>query len=305
MDGAISSKSVDVVILTYKPDKALCDIIEKLGKQTVPPQKIIIMNTEERYLDELKKKDGRFELFTNTEVHHLAKEDFDHGGTRKKAAGYSDAAFLIYMTQDADPEDGYLIEELLKPFKDDKSIAVTYARQLPRKGASPIEVYNRLFNYPDTDRKKTEADEKELGIKTYFCSDVCACYRKDIFEELGGHIEHTVFNEDMIYAHTAVKRGYSIYYAAGAKVRHSHNYTPKEQYRRNIDLGRSQAEHPEVFGAVSSEGEGKKLVLGCISYLLKNGYWYLLPEFVAQCAGRYLGYRKGKRYVRDSRIRRT
>ena len=88
MDGAISSKSVDVVILTYKPDKALCDIIEKLGKQTVPPQKIIIMNTEERYLDELKKKDGRFELFTNTEVHHLAKEDFDHGGTRKKAAGY-------------------------------------------------------------------------------------------------------------------------------------------------------------------------------------------------------------------------
>lgn len=304
-DGAMSSKTADVVILTYRPGRELGDIIKKLWKQSVPPRKIILMNTEKSYLDELQASDPELDLTHCTEVHNLSREEFDHGGTRKKAAGYSDAAFLIYMTQDADPEDDRLIEELLKPFEDDHSIAVTYARQLPRKGASPIEVYNRLFNYPDKDRKKTLKDVGELGIKTYFCSDVCACYRKDIYEELGGHIEHTVFNEDMIYAHKAVNSGYSIYYAAGAKVRHSHNYTPREQYLRNIDLGRSQAEHPEVFAEVPSEGEGKKLVLGCISYLLKNGYWYLLPEFVAQCAGRYLGYRKGKKYVRDSRVRRT
>ena len=109
----------------------------------------------------------------------------------------------------------------------------------------------------------------------------------------------------MIFAHKAVQEGYSIYYASSAKVVHSHDYTVMEQYRRNISLGRSQAEHPEVFGAVSSEGEGKKLVKGCISYLLRNGYWYLIPGFIAQCAGRYLGYRKGKSYVRNSRLRRT
>ena len=109
----------------------------------------------------------------------------------------------------------------------------------------------------------------------------------------------------MIYAHKAVEAGYSIYYAASARVVHSHDYTVMEQYRRNIDLGRSQAEHPEVFGGVSSEGEGKKLVKGCISYLLKGGHWYLIPRFIALCAGRYLGYRKGKRYVRNSRVCRT
>lgn len=299
------TKQTDVVILTYKPDKGLCDIIEMLEDQTVRPGRIILMNTEKKYLDELNAKDGRLSLYDNIEIHHLSKDDFDHGGTRKAAAGYSDAAFLIYMTMDAHPADRHLIEELIKPFESDDSIAVTYARQLPGKDASPIEIYNRSFNYPDKALKKTKADEKKLGIKTYFCSDVCACYRKDIYEKLGGHIERTVFNEDMIYAHTAIEAGYSIFYAASARVYHSHNYTPYEQYRRNIDLGRSQAEHPEVFGAVSSVGEGKKLVRGCVSYLIKNGYWYLIPEFAAQCAGRYLGYRKGKKYVRNSRIRRS
>ncbi|MCR5773475.1 MAG: glycosyltransferase [Lachnospiraceae bacterium] len=295
----------DVVILTYRPDEGLCDIIEKLEKQTVLPRRIILMNTEKKYLDDLMSRDDRIGRYDNIDIYHCAKEDFDHGGTRKVAAGYSNAAFLIYMTMDALPVDDRLIEELLRPFADDSSVAVSYARQLPREDASPIERYNRSFNYPEADRKKTKADIGELGIKTYFCSDVCACYRRDIYDALGGHIEHTIFNEDMIYAHAAVEAGYSIYYAAKAGVYHSHDYSPIQQYRRNIDLGRSQAEHPEVFGSVSSVGEGKKLVKGCTGYLLKNGYWYLIPEFIAQCAGRYLGYRKGKRYVRDSRIRRS
>ncbi len=290
--------TADVVILTYRPDAVLWDIIEKLEGQTVPPGKIILMNTEKRYLDELAEKSAVPDSFSNIEIHHISKEEFDHGGTRKKAALYSDAAFLIYMTQDALPDDSYLIEQLTAPFAADDTVAVSYARQLPREGASPIEAYNRSFNYPDQDMKKTKADVERLGIKTYFCSDVCACYRRDIYDELGGHIEHTVFNEDMIYAHKAVEKGYAVYYAAKARVVHSHDYTPAEQYRRNTDLGRSQAEHPEVFGSVSSEGEGKKLVKGCISYLLKNGYWYLLPSFIAQCAGRYLGYRKGKRIAK-------
>ena len=299
------TEPVDIIILTYRPGPGLLDIIERLEGQTVPPRKIILMNTVKEYLDELMGKDARLDGYDNIEIHHLSEEEFDHGGTRKEAARYSDAAFLIYMTMDAYPADEYLVENLLAPFEKDESIAVSYARQLPRQGASPIEVYNRLFNYPDGDVKKTKADKERLGIKTYFCSDVCACYRRDIYDSLGGHIDHTVFNEDMIYAHKAVESGYGIYYASSARVVHSHDYTVMEQYRRNIDLGRSQAEHPEVFASVPSEGEGRKLVKGCVSYLLKEGRWYMIPRFVALCAGRYLGYRKGKRYVRDSRIRRT
>ena len=43
----------DVVILTYRPDPGLCDVIQKLNDQRIPPDKIILMNTEKEYMDEL------------------------------------------------------------------------------------------------------------------------------------------------------------------------------------------------------------------------------------------------------------
>ncbi len=289
-------KTADVVILTHKPSELFLDIIDRLEEQSLKPRKIIVMNTGESHMDDLLGRyPDRLKGYDNIEIHHITRDEFDHGGTRKRAAEYSDAAFLIYMTQDALPADERLVENLAAPFEVDGSIAVSYARQLPYESASPIERYNRSFNYPEGDRKKTADDLDTLGIKAFFCSDVCACYRRDIYDSLGGHIEHTVFNEDMIYARGAIDAGYSIYYASDARVYHSHDYTPAQQYRRNVDLGRSQAEHPEVFGGITSYGEGKKLVKGCMSYLLKNGYWYMIPAFIAQCAGRYLGYRKGRR----------
>ena len=289
-------KTADVVILTHKPSELFLDIIDRLEEQSLKPRKIIVMNTGESHMDDLLGRyPDRLKGYDNIEMHHITRDEFDHGGTRKRAAEYSDAAFLIYMTQDALPADERLVENLAAPFEGDGSIAVSYARQLPYESASPIERYNRSFNYPEGYRKKTADDLDTLGIKAFFCSDVCACYRRDIYDSLGGHIEHTVFNEDMIYARGAIDAGYSIYYASDARVYHSHDYTPAQQYRRNVDLGRSQAEHPEVFGGITSYGEGKKLVKGCMSYLLKNGYWYMIPAFIAQCAGRYLGYRKGRR----------
>ena len=44
---------VDVILLTYKPGKQVMRLIEALEKQTYPVHKIIIMNTEEKYFDQL------------------------------------------------------------------------------------------------------------------------------------------------------------------------------------------------------------------------------------------------------------
>ena len=49
-------------------------------------------------------------------------------------------------------------------------------------------------------------------------------------------------------------------YVAEAKVIHSHNYTGRQQFHRNFDLAVSQAQHPEVFEGVPSEGEGIRMV---------------------------------------------
>ena len=133
-------------------------------------------------------------------------------------------------------------------------------------------------------------------IKTYFCSNVCAAYDHRIYDEIGGFPEHAIFNEDMIYAGWMVKKGYAVAYAAEAKVYHSHNYSCSQQFHRNFDLGVSQAEHPEVFEGVPSEGEGVRLVKKSLSYLLKTGHIWMIPGLFFQSASKYAGYFLGKRY---------
>ena len=289
----MENKTVDVIIPAYHPGKEFATLIKRLEKQSVPIHRIIVMNTEESMWNKEWEK-----LSDAMEVHHLTKEEFDHGGTRARAAELSDADVMVFMTQDAMPADRELLAELLKALDQEENIAAAYARQLPNAECSFVERYTRAFNYQDTSLVKTKADLDKYGIKTFFCSNVCAAYKKDIYEKQGGFVRRTIFNEDMIYAGGLIQAGYGIAYAAEARVIHSHNYNCMQQFHRNFDLGVSQAEHPEIFEGVPSEGEGMRLVKKTLSHLVRSEKIWLIPGFVMQCAGKYAGYLAGKNFRR-------
>ncbi len=288
---------VDVIIPVYKPDRGFLTMIEKLQAQTVPVSRIILMNTEQKYLDRLLYGTTLEREHHNITVKHLSKREFDHGRTRNQGVKLSDADVFVMMTQDAIPADDFLIERLLTGLRGEKT-AVAYARQLPGKGSSEAERYTRQFNYPEQSRVKTKEDLSELGIKTFFCSNVCAAYRRDVFDSLGGFVNRAIFNEDMLYAAKAVEAGYGIAYVSQAMVYHSHNYTYRQQFRRNFDLGVSQADHPEVFAAYPSESEGIRLVKSTVAHLKKKGMWNKIPSVIIQSGFKYMGYLMGKRYRR-------
>lgn len=286
---------VNVIIPTYKPDEKFLKLIDRLEKQTVTPERIIVMNTEEKYFERLIYGTHFLEKHKKVEIHHISKREFDHGRTRHQGMKKADGEYVLFMTQDAVPADDKLVEQLLLSFQEE-GVAVAYARQLPDKNCGVIESYTRQFNYPPQGMVKSAEDVEKLGIKTYFCSNVCAMYKKSIYDELGGFVRHTIFNEDMIFAAGAVKAGYKIVYSAQAQVIHSHNYTSKEQLKRNFDLGVSQADHPEIFTGVSSGKEGTKLVKQTAGYLRKSGNSKYLGKLVVQSGCKYLGYLLGKNY---------
>lgn len=290
-------ETVDVIIPVYKPDRGFLTMIEKLQVQTVPVSRIILMNTEQKYLDRLLYGTTLERENHNITVKHLSKREFDHGRTRNQGVKLSRAEVFLMMTQDAMPADEYLVERLLKSLRGEK-VAVAYARQLPGRESSEAERYTRQFNYPDESRVKTKEDLSELGIKTFFCSNVCAAYRRDIFDKLGGFVNRAIFNEDMLYAAKAVEAGFGIAYEAQARVYHSHNYTYRQQFKRNFDLGVSQAEHPEVFAAYPSESEGVRLVKGTVAHLKEKGMRSKIPDVIIQSGFKYMGYLMGKRYRR-------
>ena len=286
---------IDVIIPTYKPGAEFVRVIRGLHNQSVKVNRVIIMNTEEAFFKGVANDLRKFIDEGFVEVHHILKQDFDHGNTRREGIAKSKADIFVMMTMDAVPADDKLIENLIRPLSDDK-VAASYARQLPKEGASRREQITREFNYPDVSVLKSSKDYDRLGIKTFFCSNVCCAYSRRIYDKLGGFVTRAIFNEDMIYAGQAVKQGYMISYTAEAVVYHSHDYGAIEQFRRNVDLGISQADHPEVFDGFRSETEGVRMVKMVITRLIKGGRWYEVVPYVWISAWKLMGYRMGKSY---------
>ena len=292
---------INVVIPAYKPDEKLIQIFKALSSQTMPVSKIIVMNTmtggEEAEVFELAKKHNYIIDTDFINVFNITKDQFDHGRTRNEGASHinDECEFVVFMTQDAVPYNDRLVEELVKPFEDD-NVGASYARQMPSDTSSLAERFTRGFNYPDKDSIKTEADIETIGIKAFFCSNVCACYRRSIFDKLGRFVNRAIFNEDMVYANKLIKSGYSIAYASKAMVIHTHEYSGMQQYRRNFDLAVSQKMNPQAFEGISSESEGVKYVKAAFAYFAKAGRPLKIIPFGINCVYKYMGYRKGKRY---------
>ncbi len=97
--------SVTVIVPAYKPGEKFSRLMESLKKQTLLPDKVIIMNTEKKFW-----KDSMLNGVKGAEVFHITKAEFDHGKTRALAAEMTDSEFLVYFTQDAVPADDHTLE---------------------------------------------------------------------------------------------------------------------------------------------------------------------------------------------------
>lgn len=282
--------TVALLVPTYRPGKQFSRLLQMIMRQTYPVTQIIIMNTDQTLWNET-----GYQGIPGLEVYHVTKPEFDHGGTRHLGMEYVTADICICMTQDAVPADQNLVTNLVQALAPTDA-AVAYARQLPDKDCRYIETYTRSFNYPVEAALKRKEDLPRLGIKTYFCSNVCAAYKMAYYKKTDGFIKRTIFNEDMIYAAGVIQAGMAIAYAADARVIHSHNYSGWQQLQRNFDLAVSQAEHPEIFAGLKSEGEGIRLVKKTAGHLMANRKWYLIPQLIIQSGCKYLGFLLGKHY---------
>lgn len=304
-------KTAAVLVPVYKPDKKFRQLIKRLNAQTRMPDRIVLMITVQEGETEKEAKAKVLRLVGGNEIpieyHFVPKSAFDHGGTRNAGMAFCDTDYVICMTEDAVPAGSGMVEALLAPFEEEiygaeggryegREILISYGRQLPNASCREAEKFTRAFNYPEEGRIKTSDDLDELGIKTFFASNVCSAYRRDLFLERGGFPERTIFNEDMIFAGRAIRAGYAIAYAADAHVVHSHNLTCIAQFHRNFDLAVSQAEAPDVFAGVRSEGEGIRLVKQTMRHLLKIKKGYLIPGVIISGGCKYMGYLLGKHY---------
>ena len=287
--------SLSVIIPTLNAERDLAGLIEKIQAQCVPgPVEIIVVDSESA------DRTAEIAREAGARVIPVARKEFDHGGTRDMALKASAGDIVVFLTQDAVPANIYFLENLIRPLEDER-VAVVTGRQLPKSDAFPMEKLVREFNYPSESHIRSEEDVERMGIKAFFCSDVCAAYNRKIYMEIGGFEHPLKTNEDMFYAAEAIRKGYRVAYAADALVFHSHNFTPKEQYARNRIQGFEIERHRPLLGEVSQESEGMKLVNYVSSGLLRQGQVKAFFQFGVDCCARLLGSRAGRQEYRKVR----
>jgi len=245
--------TVAVVIPTLNAADGFPAVLSGLRGQTVRPDEIVVIDSGST--------DGTRALAASygCRVLEISPCQFDHGGTRNMAMRSTSSDITIFMTQDAVPADERMIDELIQPL-DDANVAIAYGRQLPRPGAGRLERFAREYHYPATSVMKDRETIAKLGLRAFFCSNSCSAVRRDTFEKLGGFREGVYVNEDMLFAATAMKAGRSIFYAAEAKVYHSHPFSLAWSWCRYFRTGRFLAANRQVLSDIEVGRYGGGLV---------------------------------------------
>ena len=108
-----------IILLTKNGHRYIKEVLDAVISQTQPPAREVI-------LIDSGSTDGTWEIASSFPIstHRIPPEEFNHGETRNLGARLASpqSRYLVYLTQDATPLEGWL-ENLLRPLRADKLVA--------------------------------------------------------------------------------------------------------------------------------------------------------------------------------------
>lgn len=277
---------ISVIIPTINAYQLLETLVAALRDQSVPPYQILVVDSGSAV------QTAAIAQCLNVELLNIKPGSFDHGATRNFGAKHAAGDILVFMTQDALPQNREMIEKLIKPLRY-RDVVVSYARQIPDEKASPAEHFLRLANYPPGSKSKSMRDIDNMGIKTFQNSNVCAAYRRIEFDSLGRFPTPVVCNEDMLFAAKAIFAGYKVAYSADALVLHTHHLGPVQLFRRYFDIATSLDHEPRIKALGRTEEKGLEFFRNQVKYLGDQNKLKYLPCTLLETAAKYFGFKTG------------
>ena len=212
-------------------------------------------------------------------VTEIAPEEFSHGHSRNLGASLAHGDVLVFISQDAHPEDDQWLRRLVAPLHDEPDVAGVYGRQLPHEGASPPEQYFLDFLYGADARRQSAGSTNELSMDTTLFSNVNSAMPKAIWERFP-FVEDIIMSEDQDWSRRVLLAGLRVAYEPDAAVRHSHNYTLKGAFQRFFDSGAS-ADRAYLAGERESarvlRGAALRYARGELAWLWRTGQRRWIP----------------------------
>lgn len=322
---------VTVVILVKNGERYLGEVLEAVFAQKVSfPFEVLAIDSGSR--DRSKEILSRYPV----RLVEIPPEQFNHGETRNLGGrlAHPEAAYLVYLSQDATPADADWLTALVAPMDDDPMVAGVFSRHLPRPGASPALVRQLTTRWQTggTERlvkrmpASREAYEADRFFYIYF-SNTSSAIRRRVWAEIP--FRPLPFGEDADWAERALFAGYTLVFEPRSRVFHSHDYGLFELFCENADYAAAFQErfHPPAYrrfgiwtvlrGVIGESGQDWRFIWSqppfCRQPIFRRLYWMLhSPAWhLAVGLGTYIGIRGWNRrpflarhLSRQERIRR-
>ncbi len=164
---------------------------------------------------------------------------FNHGGTRNEALDRAKGEFAVLTVQDALPASPRWLELLLHPLLADPQVAGSFARQVPRPGASLLtwhylSLWVAAQAAPRTvgplSRAAFDALTPMDRLTTCAFDNVCSCVRISVWKHHRFH--PTPIAEDLEWGMEVLLAGHKLAYVPDAVVCHSHERPVQYELQR-------------------------------------------------------------------------
>lgn len=130
---------------------------------------------------------------------------------------------VVFLNADATPQGPDWLQPLVDALAD-PGTAACFGRQIPRRDCEAVYAY---------DYERCFGAARESAQWDHFFSMVSSGLRKDVWARRG-FLESMQYSEDDEYTRWARAEGYRIAYCPASVVMHSHNYTPRQAYKRSF-----------------------------------------------------------------------
>jgi rhamnosyltransferase len=218
-----SDPLVSIVMRSFNEAWALKETLPAIERQEYEHWELIVIDSGST--------DGSVELIRGAEPAHFVQiepQDYVPGKVMNCGMSLAKSEYVIFINADATPQGTNWLRPLVNALFDSQTAAV-FGRQIPRPDCRAVYAhdYERCFGH---DRESVRWD--------HFFSMASSGIRKTVW--VRHHFAEAItYSEDDEWTRWCCAQGYRIVYVPESMAMHSHNYTPKQAYKRSF--GEAQA----------------------------------------------------------------
>jgi len=287
----MSDPLVSIIMRSFNEGWALRETLPALRAQDWKNWELIVVDSGST--------DDSVELIRAAQpAHFIQIQTHDYNPSRVMNHGMrlAQSDYCLFLNADATPQGTNWLRPLATALFDPQTAAV-FGRQIPRPNCRAVFAcdYERCFGL-----------NRESANWGHFFSMVSSGLRKDVWARRGFR-EDLQYAEDDEYTRWCVTQGYRIAYCEDSVAMHSHNYSPRQAYKRSFGDARALA--ASWSGSAADINWRRTVVMGWVHdlrydlrYARRHGTWMQLPYSArvrwAQRRGRLAGFRTGWRDYR-------